>query len=292
MMSQSNSSFQSRVRILILFPLLVMGGWPAIANDTSEIFRIPQEQIVVAMRQEVGYNITKTSNGSRFQANVILQCVKWALQQAGAQNKLLLMDHSDYFKAYLKVVGLTEKQAPDFARKSYQNKQDLLIEHRKERVISEIKGGPDPYLALNVKYWWQEGPGSSLSYSYHDTVSTPNLKVTHQRIVTFRLLYFSNMIMYDEINGITGRATSGLLGLLFAVMGDGNAVQSRMTVSEDGILVVQARAQKGFIAKSQTVIVYPDGTGEKQIPRDRSDLQNLATQIERPLDISYKPLRF
>jgi hypothetical protein len=100
------------------------------------------------------------------------------------------------------------------------------------------------------------------------------------------------MIMYDEINGITGRATSGLLGLLFAVMGDGNAVQSRMTVSEDEILVVQATAQKGFIKKNQTVIVYPDGTGENQIPRGRSDLQNLANKIELPLEISYMPMRF
>ncbi len=291
-MFHSNSFLQSCVRSFLLFPILFLGGWPTIVNDTIEIFRIPQKQIVVAMRQEVGYDISRTSNGTRFQANVILHCVKWALQQPGSRQKLLLMDHSDYFKAYLSVLGITEKQAPDFARKSYQHKQDLLIDHRKERVISEIKNGPDPYLALNVKYWWKEGPGSPLSYSYHDTISSPNLKVTHQRIVTFRLLYFSNMIMYDEINGITGRATSGILGLLFSVMGDGNAVQSRMTVSEDEILVVQARAQKGFITKNQTVIVYPDGTGENQIPRGRSDLLNLASQIELPLEISYRPLSF
>jgi hypothetical protein len=244
------------------------------------------------MQLQDDYDITVTPNGTRFQVNVIKHCVDWALQQPGALDKMLLMNHEDYFKAYLQVTGLSEENAPQFARVSYQHKQDLLIEHRSEKVINEINKGPTPTLALNVKYYWPDGEGSPSKYSYHDKFSSPNLKVTHQRIVTYRMLFFENMVLYDEIEGISGKATSGILGVLFAVMGEGKAVQSRIAVSDDGVQVAHARAKKGFIKKNQTVIVYPDGTGEKKIPKDRADLKAIADQIEIELDIKYLPYDF
>ncbi len=286
--SKTISNYRERLIALLICTTFLMST----SQDRTLMFHIPRDQINEAMRLQDGYDITMTPNGTRFQVNVIKHCVDWALQQPEALDKMLFMSHEDYFKAYLETTGLTEENAPQFASVSYQHKQDLLIEHRKEKVIAEIKNGPVPTLALNVKYWWPEEEGGPSKYSYHDKFSTPNLKVTHQRIVTYRMLFFENFVLYDEIEGISGKATSGLLGVLFAVIGEGKAVQSRIAVSDDGVQVAHAKAKKGFIKKNQTVIVYPDGTGEKKIPMDRSDLKTIADQIEVDLDILYLPFNF
>ena len=65
-------------------------------------------------------------------------------------------------------------------------------------------------------------------------------------MIAYRLLDFGDMIAYDRVQGLTGRPTSGILGLLFRNIGEGRVVASRMAISHDGLQVSRAKAKKAF----------------------------------------------
>jgi hypothetical protein len=241
-----------------------------------------------AMRREKGYDPAATTNGARFQAGVILSLARKA-KARDPKGPSLFLGYADWFQAFLEVTGRTVETAPTFALLAYQHGQDTEIDYRTDAVIREVKTERRPDLAVNVRIWWPKTPKGSSEYSYHDTLSTPHLKVTNKRVIIYRLLDFGGMIVYDDIHGLTGRPTSGILGLLFRVIGEGSVVESRMTISEDGLQVSRSRAKKGFIGVSTTVTVYPDGRTEKDVPPHRSDLLMLETQLKQPLEIDYVP---
>ena len=147
-----------------------------------------------------------------------------------------------------------------------------------------------PELAVNVRIRWEDGPGKSDWYSYLDTLSTPRFKVTNRQVITYRLLDFGDWAVYDEIEGITGRPKSGVLALLFRVIGEGRIAHSRMAISEDGIQVSRTRAEKAFMEVTTTVTVHPDGTMEKDVPAGRSDLLELEKRLKQPMEIDYVEL--
>ena len=144
-----------------------------------------------------------------------------------------------------------------------------------------------PELAVNVRISWEAGPGKPDRYSYLDTLSTPRFKVTNWQVMTYRLLDFGDWAVYDEIEGVTGRPMSGVLALLFRVIGEGRIAHSRMAISEDGIQVSRTTAEKAFMGVTTTVTVYPDGIMEKDVPDDRADLLELERLIKQPLEIDY-----
>ena len=108
--------------------------------------------------------------------------------------------------------------------------------------------------------------------------------------MTYRLVDFGNWVVYDEIEGLTGRPTSGILGFLFRIIGEGRVLQTRMAISKDGLQINRAIAKKGFIKRIDTVTVYPDGKMEKDVPAGRPDLLELANRIKQPLEIDYVKL--
>ena len=148
----------------------------------------------------------------------------------------------------------------------------MEVDYRVDRVIREIVEAPTPELAVNVRIWWEYQPGKPDRYSYMDTLSTPHLKVTNQRVMTYRLLDFGNWVAYDEIKGLTGRPTSGILGFLFRIIGEGRILQTRMAISKDGLQFNRATARKGFIKRIVTATIYPDGKMEIDVPPGRPDL--------------------
>ena len=166
----------------------------------------------------------------------------------------------------------------------------MVVDYRDGRVVRKVEKGPRPQLAANVVIRWPERPGAANRYSYRDTLSVPRLKVTNARVITYRLLDFGDMVVYDEIEGLTGRPTSGLLGLLFRAIGEGRVVQSRMAISRDGLQVSRARSKKAFLGVTATATVFPDGRSQKDVPEDRPDLLALERQLRRDLDIEYVPL--
>lgn len=277
--------------------LFVLAAWSSCAICTvaqpvdsliqaGAVHPVSRDVLVEAMRNEQGYDVTVTSNGVRFQAGVLLYLARHALNQDSLDGPLLI-DSGDYFHAYLERTGISEDDAPTFVRLPYAHGTFLLIEYRPDRVVKEVRRGATPELAMNVKAFWPDGPGVPTHYSYVDTLADPDLRVRHDRVTTFRLLAFDDMIVHDEIDGIHGRADSGVLGVIFDLIGQGHARHSRAAIAADSWQVVRATAQKGFIKIPQTVSVAPDGTAHMGIYQDRADLSALEKRLKRSLKIDY-----
>lgn len=240
------------------------------------------------MRLNRGYNPAATTNGARFQAEVLLALARRARARE-PHGPALLLGHAGWFEAFLEATGLTPDKAPPFVSLAYRHGQDIEVEYREDRVVQDVVEGPVPVLALNVKIAWPEAPNAPKQYSYEDNLSTPRLKVTNKRLIRYRLLDFGDMVVFDELEGLTGRPTSGLLGFLFQIMGEGRVVEYRMAISPDGLQVSHGRAKKAFFEVASTVTVYPDGRTEKDLPRNRPDLRALEVRLKKPLKIRYRP---
>jgi hypothetical protein len=106
-------------------------------------------------------------------------------------------------------------------------------------------------------------------------------------------LDFGDQIVYDQIEGIKGYPTSGALGLLFKGFHSlgiyPSAVQTRMAVSCDGLLILLAKSKFLVFKKTVTATIYPDGHTISGLPNDRIDLQNIKQRLEKPLEIEYLP---
>lgn len=278
----------------LLLLMAVGSSWALTSNaqsiqsliEAGTVHPVSRQALVEAMESEQGYDVTVTSNGVRFQAGVLFFVARRALEQdslAGA----LLIDAGDYFHAFLERTGLSEDDAPTFARLPYEHGQSLIVEYRPGRVVKEVRKGPRLELSLDVDAFWPDAPGAPKYYSYVDTLSDPDLVVRHDREMTFRLLAFEDMVVHDRIDGIHGRAASGVLGVVFDVIGHGHARHARAATAADGWQVVRATAQKGLFKISQTVSVAPDGTTHKGIYQGRKDLSELEDLLKRPLEIEY-----
>jgi hypothetical protein len=270
--------------IVLAFAALLDHG-PALAASTWENARqVKKEEIVAAMRRQkdLKYKLDAIANAVRLQAGVFLELAEKA-QAADPERRPLRVGHEEYFTAFLEVTGLTSDSAPTFARVPHRFGEDHLIDYRREHVLEPIEAGAVPLRALNVKAGWPSAPGAPASYSYVDKSADPHVEVTHQQASAHRVLDFGNIIVYDDIRGVTGRATSGLLGLIFSLLGTAQAEQTRFAVSADDIQLSRTTATK-LLTLTHTVTIYPDGEVLSGLPPDRPDLERLERHLKR-LDI-------
>jgi hypothetical protein len=261
------------------------------AVNLASIRVATRSEIVEAMLAEKAknYNLLATANGARFSAGVILHVARRARGVEGSRVPVLL-DHRDYFEAFLQITGLSRDAAPTFLRIADQYGEDQFIDPCRECVIEKIIAGPTPELAVNVVAGWPDGAGVASEYTYTDASSTPPLRVIHKRVNSYRLLDFGDMLLYDDIEGIYGRATGGLLGLMFTLIGDGKAVRSFIAYASDGIQVTRTTAKKA-ITVTQTATVTLDGRGERGVPPGRADLNAIEKRLKRKFEARYHPLR-
>jgi hypothetical protein len=246
---------------------------------------VPFEEVLEAIAQSRGYNVLATTNGARLQAEVLLQLARSARQKR-PDGPPLLIRHDDWFRALLQVTGITAERAPIYARLGWLNHQDIVVEYRAARVIREVVQGPAPRMALGVTISWPDTPGAPSEYSYEDTSSTPHVKVTNKRVITYRLLDFGDMLVFDRMEGFTGRPTSGALGVLFQVIGEGRIVEYRMAITPDGGQLSRGRVRKAFFEVATTLTVHPDGRAEKGVAPDPR-LRALEQRLGAPLEIRY-----
>ncbi len=268
-------------RMMSFFLALLLSGAAAPARPVS------QPEILEAMNASQGYNLAATTNAPRFQAEVLMRLARRA-QSEQPDGPALFIGHAEWFNAFLERAGLPRDKAPTFMRLSYEHQQDLEIDYRAERVIDGA-GSDRPDFAATVRLWWPERPGAPASFSYEDLASTPHLKVTNQRVIVYRLLEVNGMVVYGRIEGLRGRPTSGLLGALFQLIGEGDLRESRMMLSHDGLQISRTRAEKWSMGVNQTVTIYPDGRAEKDLPANRPDLAGIAARLQAPLKIRYLP---
>jgi hypothetical protein len=248
---------------------------------------VERDEILQAMQQSRGYDVTATTNGPRFQSEVILRLVVAAETRDPSRRQPLFLGHREWFDAYLLRTGLTRDRAPQFVRLADEYGQDSIVDFRREAVLAATPAVNSPLRAANVCMWWAHREGGPASYSYEDLLSTPHLKVTNERVITYRLLDYGDMTVFNEITGLRGRPTSGVLGVLFQVIGEGYVVESRVALARDGLQITRARARKMFIEVATTVTVAPDGRTEKDVPAGRSDLAPITARLEQPLRLRH-----
>ena len=255
----------------------------------ASVRRVQLADLVAAISSERqrGYTITATSNGARFQAGVFRTLVERA-RAADPSRSRLLIDPRDNAHAFMAATGLGADELPSFVRLAWRYGQYQLVDYGADRVIAHSES-ERPALAISVVTWWPDSAGGPETYSYVDTLAQPSLRVTNHRVVSYRVLYFDDMVVYDDVQGISGRPLTGLLGLLFDVIGDGRAIQSRSALSRDGLQVTSSMVRKGFITLTPTATIYPDGHIVKDVPPNRHDLDAIAARLKRPLAIEYGP---
>jgi hypothetical protein len=279
--------------VLLGFVFLVLSGlWGGtIRAEDLDYRRVTRDELVAAMQHAKGFDPRATTNGARFQAEVLFELVN-AVADSGRLDKPMLVSREDWFRAFLVKTNLTEDAAPQYIKLAYKNKQCMWIDARMDRVIEKVKKGDRPVQALNVLLWWPEEKGTKSEYSYKDTLSTPNLDVTNHRVITYRLLNFGDRFFFDDINGLSGRPTTGLLGLLFKLIGSGRVVKTGMAVSEDGLLVLRGSAKKAFMGVTTTATIQPNGKSKKDVPEGRPDLKALEELLKIPFEMKYEPFKW
>ncbi len=263
-----------RTRIFVLAALLISSA----AHPTSQwddARWVSKEQIVAAMRrqQAQGYAIAAIANATRLQAGIFFELADRTAAN-GPIRRPLRIGHQEYFDALLEVTGLTPDSIPTYIKVAHEFREDYLIDGQMGNVVESIESGERPHRALNIKVGWPQSSDAPTSYSYEDESAQPHVEVTHQQVTAYRVLDFGNIIVYDKIRGVTGRATSGLLGLIFNLLGKANAVQTRFAFASDGVQLSLTTARKLFTI-TQPVTIYPDGKVLAGVPPGRPDLVQL-----------------
>jgi hypothetical protein len=250
---------------------------------------VSREEILEAMLQSKGFDVTATTNSGRLHAQVILRLARKA-HARDPEGPALFVGHAEWFQAFLQATGLIADRAPISQRLAYQYGQDMEIDYQTDHVIREVIEGPPPEFAANIRISWPKKPNGPNEYSYEDRLSVPSLRVTNKRLMSYRLVDYSEIVVFDEIEGLTGQPTSGLLGFLFRILGEGRLVEFRMAISPDGVQVSWGRARKAFLEVATTTTVYPNGHAQKDIPAHRPDLGAIEARLKRPIRVRYQPL--
>lgn len=264
---------------------------PSTAHGTQacpEPREIPYDELRDAMERRRGnYDMVPTPNWGRFQTDVFLNLMHAGLAR-DSLGGVILITGKDWFQAYVDVAKLKPEEAHVGQRLARDVGQNMLLDFRRGGVVRHLRGDRKLKLAANARISWKNGPSK---FSYRDTLTDPRLQVTSHRMITHRMLEFDDgMVYYDEIEGVSGRPTSGLLGFLFSVFGEGALKESRLAVGPGDTLVVRARSKKIF-SKNVTAIVLPKGRGDEGIPRGSTKLAELEQRLLQPIDVEYLPYR-
>jgi hypothetical protein len=246
---------------------------------------VPRAAIAAAMREEQGYDRRVATNQSRLQTRVLLRLAR-AARAARPEGAVLLIDHEDWFQAYLEALGLKEDQAPLGVRLAHQHQYDIVVDARTDAVVERVRAGPVPAQALNVRW---RSRSETRGYSYRDPLSRPVLEMTFERTVSYRLLELEGMVVQDRFSGVSGHPVTGALSVLFRVIGKAHAVWSRSAVAADGWQVLVGKAHKGPFSRTGTVTVPPDGSAELGVPAGRPDLAALEQRLRQPIEVIYRP---
>ncbi len=254
----------------------------------EDVRRVSRETIETAMAEQaaLGYNLLASTNSSRFETAVLLTIARSAMAES-EEGPPLLLHHVDWYEAYRSVTGLEPQDVPEYISLAHEFGQDRIIDFHPARTRIEIKEGFEPEHVVRVKVGWPDSPEAADRYTFTDTTTSPNLRITNRQRISYWLLDYGNFIVQDEIEGVQARPLGGALGTLFSIVGDGSAKQNRIAIAEDGLVVTYATAKKGPFKVQPLTITYPDGTVETEFPPDRHDLLQLTYRVKLPLEVEY-----
>lgn len=246
-----------------------------------------------ARRADGNYDLLATTNSGRFQFEVLERLIAHALVHRPGGGTLFI-PHDALWWEFLSVAGLGQAdayKAPIGRRLAYEWHQSIEVTYGPPGdIIKTIRSGQLPLVAANVRLEWPDRPDGLRKYSFVDTTSVPQLKVTNHQVQVMRFLVFKDMTVLDEIEGMSGRPLTGLLGTIFKIIGEGNVEFARFSISSDGLQVLRTKAKK-LVSKTVTGTINPNGTGQNGVPEDRADLIELETRLKAPLEFDYYPYR-
>lgn len=250
-----------------------------------EPYQVSREEILQAMRHHGAYSLTSTTTSMRFGAEAILEIVR-RRQQVAPESTQFLIRQSDWFSAHREIAGVTYAEMSAAARAGFEHHQDALVDYG-PKVVAQVVEGPVPITALDVTIFWPDSGDAPSEFSYKDTLSMPRMDVFDKRVIRFKLLEYDDMLLFDEVTGISVRPR-GFLSALFAVLGKPDLKQTRIAVSADQWLVVRGQV-KVFpgISKTGTATIEPAGRGHEGVAVDRPDLRVLKERLSRSLELRY-----
>lgn len=279
------------VVVVLLAPILAATGGSthghAIARAAcAQPYRVAYEEMREAMATHGAYNLTATTTSMRFGTEALLKLVHRRQREAPEATRLFI-DQSDWFTAHREVAGVTYGQMSEAARSGFEHQQDVTVDYR-PGIVREVLEGPAPVLALDVTIAWPDSGHAPSSLTYKDTLSVPRVEVHDSRVLHFELVEYPDMVLYDEIEGISVKPL-GFLSAVFALVGKPDLKQNRVAVSADQWQVMRGRV-KIFpgISKTGTAVIEPDGQGHEDIPVGRSDLRALEQKLEQPVKLRYQ----
>ena len=259
---------------------------PQVSAQTCAVpDKVSRDEILQAMSAHGSYSLTSTTTSMRFGAEALLAIVR-RRQQEVPGNTQFLIPQSDWFAAHLETAGVPYAEMSEAARAGFEHHQDALVDYGPQ-VVDHVLQGPVPIMSLDVTIFWPDSEGAPSEFSYKDTLSVPRVDVYDNRVIRFKLLQYDDMLVFDEVTGISVRP-KGFLSALFAIVGKPDLKQSRIAVSADQWQVMRGQV-KVFpgISKTGTATIEPGGRGHEGVPPDRADLVDLKQRMSQPLKLRY-----
>lgn len=268
-----------------LLALLALHPTPAAAQTCPAPYRVSRDEMLQAMSAHGAYSLTSTTTSMRFGAEALLAIVRRRQQEAPGSTRLLI-DQADWFAAHRETAGVTYDEMSAAARAGFEHGQDALVDYG-PGVVREVVEGPTPLTALDVTIFWPDSAGAPSQFSYRDTLSVPRVEVYDDRIVRFKLLAYDDMLVFDQVNGISVKPF-GFLSGIFSVLGKPDLKQTRIAVSDDQWQVVRGQVNVfAGISKTGTAAIEPGGRGHEGTPVDRPDLGAMKDRLKRPIKVRY-----
>lgn len=251
----------------------------------AEPYRVPREEMLQAMATHGAYNLTATTTSVRFGAEALLELVRRRREKAPGSSRLFI-DQSDWFTAHRETAGVIYGEMSEAARAGFEHHQDVLVDYG-TGVVEQVLEGPAPILALDVTISWPDSADAPSSFTYRDTLSVPRVEVHDSRVIRFKLVEYDDMLLFDQIDGISVKPL-GFLSAVFALVGKPDLKQNRVAVSADQWQVMRGRVKVLLgISKTGTAVIAPDGRGHEDIPGARPDLEALEQRLKRPVRLRY-----
>lgn len=246
-----------------------------------------REEILRAMSAHGAYSLTSTTTSMRFGAEALLAIVRRRQRESPGSTQFLI-SQDDWFAAHRETAAVTSAEMSAAARAGFEHHQDALVEYGPQ-VVEQVLEGPTPIMSLDVTIFWPDSAGAPSDFSYRDTLSAPKVDVYDNRVIRFKLLEYDDMLVFDQVTGISVRPM-GFLSALFAVLGKPDLKQTRIAVSADQWQVMRGQVNVfAGISKTGTATIEPGGRGHEGVPPDRTDLRALAEQMKQPLKLRYGP---
>lgn len=265
--------------------LAVMLGAVSHASDNRcaeidlevETLRAAIEEIEVAG----GYDIDATTNQPRFVAEFLFALAAQVRERGMSSFRVL---PQRYFEAWQQATGKVAEDAPVGIQRVLEFDQRFVVELDPELEL-QLPDRLTLRQALAVRVGWPARPDGAEFYTYSDTSSDPDVMLRQARDIRYLLLDFGDFVAYEQVDGVSGKPTSGGLGALFKLLGMGSLRSTRLAIAADGLQVNRTRVAKLFTFTA-IALVQPDGRAERGIPDQRSDLAALEELLDTPYEVS------